>query len=280
MKPANEAPTDSSLNRMLGVLSLFGDARPVIGPEEVVTLLDCSRATAYRYLKALSDSGLLAPAQLGHYVLGPRIIEFDRILRRNDPLLLAARPVMEKYSGGLRANVMICSYYGDKVMCIDRAWPDASVVSSYERGRPMPMFLGATAKSILANLTPYQQRSLMLSHAEEIRHAGLGKDWTEFKARLRSWRKAGVYVSHGEVDKGRIGIGAPIFGESAKVAGSFVFIVSALRTSAGRIAELSEQARLAAADISAALAGKARADGARSAADAPRRKHQPKRSHA
>lgn len=247
--------SSSSLNKMLGILSLFSDEKPLIGQEEVSAHLDCSRATAYRYLKALSDSGLLAPVSKGRYVLGPRIIEFDRVLRLNDPLLGAARPVMDRVSQRLKANVMLCSYYGDKVMCIDRAWPDESVVSSYERGRPMPMFSGATAKSILANLSPYQQRNLMLWHAREIRDAGLGKDWNEFRALMRSWRKAGVYVSYGEVDRGRIGIGAPVFGADHKVIGSFVFILPAPKTSKERIELLAKEARAAASEISGALSG-------------------------
>lgn len=244
---------NSSLEKMLGIFSLFSDESPAVGQEEVVTLLDCSRATAYRYLKSLCDAGLLAPASAGRYVLGPRCIEFDRLLRHHDPLLNAARPVIERVSKKFGANVMLCGFYGDKVMCIDRIWPDASVVSSYERGRPMPMFLGATAKSILANLSSYQQRALMLAHANEIRAAGLGNDWEEFRQRLRAWRKAGVYVSHGEVDSGRIGIGAPVFGAEGHVAGSFVFILSASRTSEARIAQLVPEAKRAAEEISAKL---------------------------
>jgi DNA-binding IclR family transcriptional regulator len=252
----------SSLDKMLGIFALFSDSQPTVGQEEVITLLGCSRATAYRYLKSLCDAGLIAPAAPGSYVLGPRVIEFDRVLRRHDPLLLAARPVIERVSARLKANVMLCSYYDDKVMCIDRIWPDDSVVSSYERGRPMPMFLGATAKSILANLSPYQQKNLMLTHGAEIRAAGLGNDWEEFRARLREWRKAGVYVSYGEVDAGRIGIGAPILGPQGRVAGSFVFILSASRTGAHRVEALAREAKSAAAEISAVLGS----DGARSPA--------------
>lgn len=245
---------NSSLEKMLGIFSLFSDENPTVGQEEVVTLLDCSRATAYRYIKSLCGAGLLAPASAGRYVLGPRCIEFERLLRHHDPLLNAARPVIQRVSKKFGVNVMLCGFYGDKVMCIDRIWPDASVVSSYERGRPMPMFLGATAKSILANLSPYQQRALMLAHASEIRAAGLGNDWEEFRQRLREWRKAGVYVSYGEVDAGRIGIGAPVFGAEGHVAGSFVFILGASRTSEARIALLVPEAKRAADEISALLA--------------------------
>ena len=137
----------------------------------------------------------------------------------------AARDVMRAAGDELHANLMLCSYYGDKVMCVDRYWTDDSIESSYARGRPFPMFRGATAKPILANLPPYQLRNLMLWHAAEIREAGLGEDWDEFRANLKQLR-AGVCVSHGEVDRGLMGIGAAIFSPDQKVVGSLVFIAS------------------------------------------------------
>ena len=141
----------------------------------------------------------------------------------------AARDVMRAAGDELHANLMLCSYYGDKVMCVDRYWTDDSIESSYARGRPFPMFRGATAKPILANLPPYQLRNLMLWHAAEIREAGLGEDWDEFRANLKQLRAAGVCVSHGEVDRGLMGIGAAIFSPDQKVVGSLVFIASQAR---------------------------------------------------
>ena len=220
-----KAPPDGSLDKMLSVLNLFSEAKSDITHDDIVASLGCSRATAYRYLKALSTAGLITPVHGGTYVVGSRVIELDRLLRLRDPILQAARPVMVALAKRHKVNVMLCCYYGDKVMCADTEWPDPSYKSSYERGRPMPMFLGATAKSILAHLTPYQQRNLMLWHPAEIRAAGLGASWTEFRDNLRRLRKEKVVVSHGEIDPGLIGIGAPLFSGDNKVLGSLVVIV-------------------------------------------------------
>lgn len=221
---AASAP-DGSLDKMLSILNLFTEENSSITQENIVTSIGCSRATAYRYLKSLSNAGLIGPVHGGAYVVGSRVIELDRMLRLHDPILLAARGVMVELAKKQKVNVMLCCYYGDKVMCADTEWPDTSYKSSYERGKPMPMFLGATAKSILAHLTPYQQRNLMLWHPAEIRAAGLGHDWNEFRSNMRRIRKDGAVVSHGEIDAGLIGIGAPIFSVDEKVLGSLVAIV-------------------------------------------------------
>ncbi|MGS1006485.1 IclR family transcriptional regulator [Achromobacter anxifer] len=240
----------STPDRMLSILDLFRDDTTAAFQEDVMAHLDCSRATAYRYLKSLTESGLLAPTSGGAYVLGSRIIELDRHLRQHDPLMRAAREVMRATGDELHANLMLCNYYGDKVMCVDRYWTDDSIESSYARGRPYTMFHGATAKPILANLPPYQLRNLMLWHAAEIRDAGLGEDWDEFRANLKRLRAAGVYVSHGEVDRGLIGIGSAIFSAEQKVVGSLVFIAAEARTSAERLEVLQARIQIAAAQVS------------------------------
>ncbi|NMK45620.1 IclR family transcriptional regulator C-terminal domain-containing protein [Achromobacter sp. Bel] len=240
----------STPDRMLSILDLFRDGTTAAFQEDVMAHLECSRATAYRYLKSLTESGLLAPTAGGAYVLGSRIIELDRHLRQHDPLMRAARDVMRATGDELHANLMLCSYYGDKVLCVDRYWTDNSIESSYARGRPFPMFRGATAKPILANLPPYQLRNLMLWHAAEIREAGLGDDWDAFRANLKRLRTAGVCVSHGEVDRGLMGIGAAIFSAEQKVVGSLVFIASQAHTTAERLDILQARIQVAAAEVS------------------------------
>ena len=245
---------DGSLDKMLSILNLFTETVTFVTQDDVTRQLGCSRATAYRYLKSLSTVGLITPMHGGAYVIGSRVIELDRLLRLRDPILLAARETMAEVARSHQLNVMLCSYYGDKVMCADIAWPDNSYRSSYERGRPMPMFLGATAKAILAHLTPYQQRNLMLWHAHEIRAAGLGDDWDGFRANLKRLRKEGAVVSHGEVDPGLVGIGAPIFSVDHKVLGSFVLIVPEDGATPPRLAQLQQIALDGAGQVTERLA--------------------------
>lgn len=250
----------SSLDKMLGILGLFAADRTCIRLEEVIELTQASRATAYRYLQSLTEAGLLAPATGGTHALGPRIIELDRLMRMTDPLLTEASGPLRDLAATLSTNVMLCSYYGDKVMCVDLVWPDVSVETAYERGRPMPMFRGAMAKTILAHLPPYHLRNIMAWHAAEIRAAGLGDTWDEFRSHMTRLRRMGVVVTRGEVVPSLIGVGAPLFDAEQRVLGSLVLAIPETRFDRegadGFVARLAE----AAARINAALA--------RSAADA------------
>lgn len=83
-------------DRSLSVLKLFTLDRPVWTAEEIAKTLDVSMSTAYRYVLALEDVGLVATASAGRYILGPAIIQLDRQIQLTDPLLRTARPVMDK----------------------------------------------------------------------------------------------------------------------------------------------------------------------------------------
>jgi DNA-binding IclR family transcriptional regulator len=100
---------------------------------------------------------------------------------------------------------------------------------SYERGRLMPLYRGATAKSILAHLPTRTQKSLFAHHADEIAAAGLGKNFDDFRNSLATLRRAGVCVTHGEIDPGRVGISAPIFDRDHAVLGSLSLALPSAR---------------------------------------------------
>jgi DNA-binding IclR family transcriptional regulator len=94
----------SSLDRMLTILDLFDENLMSIQLDHAVQATGASKATAYRYIQSLCHRGLLAPAAGGSYVLGPRIIELDRLVRKMDPLLSSASPLIRAASVRLNIN--------------------------------------------------------------------------------------------------------------------------------------------------------------------------------
>ena len=221
----------SSLERLLSILDLYSEAEPIWTLEEITSETGYARSTAYRYVKELCDSRLLISIGKGAHVLGPRFIEFDRLIRNTDPLLIAAKKIIPQlhrvfgqsgYGGGL---LLLSSLYGDKVLCIHQEPLIVNFTVSYTRGRPMPLFYGATSKIILANLPERKLLKLFRNHSLEIAKAGLGDEWNEFKGLLENIRSEGYCVSRGEVDQGVTGIGAAIFSDNKTVIGSLTYVM-------------------------------------------------------
>ncbi|MCW5655389.1 IclR family transcriptional regulator C-terminal domain-containing protein [Hydrogenophaga sp.] len=219
----------SSFDKALGIFDLFREGSISVHVEDVVQLLESSRATAYRYLGSLCDAGLLSPTSRGTYVLGPRVIELDRLMRISDPLLTVGRQVMQETSARLGLNMLLSSYYRDSIMCVDIAWPDPAIPPNYERGRPMSLFRGAMAKVILAHLSPYQLRNVALHHADAIREAGLGADWPSFRAEMSALAREGSCITNAELMQGSLGVSAPVFDPDRKILGSITFAIPEAR---------------------------------------------------
>ncbi len=216
-------------DRAIGLLRLFTLARPVWTVDAAAAVLQVSASSAYRYVAVLVEAGLLTPAGSAQYVLGPAIIQYDRQIQMTDPLLLHARPVMTALSREAPGSTMLlCRRFQDTVLCVHQV-TDAMAprTVSYERGRPMPLFRGATSKILLAHLTWRELRRLYAPHQTEIAAAGLGETWEAFRTTMTRMRRAGYAVTHAEVDPRSVGLSVPVHDGAKRVVGSLSFVIAA-----------------------------------------------------
>jgi DNA-binding IclR family transcriptional regulator len=240
----SETRRHGSGDRLLAVLALFSAAQTQWSVEAAAEQLGVSTTTTYRYFKKLTKAGLNTPVAGAGYTLGPAIIQMDRLIQASDPMLKGARGVMIALarSAAEGSTVLLCRLFHDRVMCVHQIMgrgPQEPV--SYERGRLMPLYRGATSKIILAHLPPRTLKALFAHHAEEIADAGLGASFAEFRRGLATIRRAGVSVSRGEIDPGRVGVAAPIFDKDRAVLGSLSVALPAATTDealVGRLAPL------------------------------------------
>jgi DNA-binding IclR family transcriptional regulator len=243
-----EAETTNSRDRVLAVLDLFSESRPLWTPDELMRELGYSRPTLYRYLKSLKESGLLMSARGGRFTLGPRVVEMDYLSRRADPLIDAAAPHLTKLIAAHPCTALVVRWYGDKMLCVT-SQSSAPPVSSYPRGRPMPMGRGAIGRSIMAFLPRQRLVPLITRYADDLRSVGVGATPEEIMAVLKRIRRAGVAVAFGEVTPGAIGIAAPILDANDPVA-SLCVTIAGRHASGELIDRIGEEVRDAAHLIS------------------------------
>jgi DNA-binding IclR family transcriptional regulator len=230
-QPAVQAvPASSSLTRMLAVFDAFSATHPVLSAEDLMQRMGYSRGTAYRYVRELVAAGFLTRIAGAAYTLGPRIIELDLAIRQCDPLLSAGAPIMLAMRDKLQCDVLLTSCYEDRVVVTHHERGDDRITVSFGRGRVMPLFRGAPSKAILAWLPPARQKRLYANHAAEIRAAGLGAGWEEFRTTLAALRKQGHVVSHAELDAGNVGVAVPLKADQpASARGSLALVFSSAR---------------------------------------------------
>jgi DNA-binding IclR family transcriptional regulator len=242
-------------DRAFQLLGLFSLEQPVWTAEQIAPRLGVAISSAYRLIGRLSKAGLVDAVTPGRYALGPAIIQLDRQIQLTDPLVLAARPVMDYLIGFAPEGsvVLLCRAFKESVLCVHQVAIGPQTPVSYERGRPRPLFRGATSKAILASMPRRVLKRLYGTRAREIQAAGLGENWKEFLAKLRVWRVAGHVLASSEVDRGRFGIAAPVLSADRKAIGSLSFVLEATNADERTVNRLAPMVMSAAREIERAM---------------------------
>ncbi|MFB9949693.1 IclR family transcriptional regulator [Rhizobium puerariae] len=243
----------NSLERLQAVLDVFTEERLEWTPEELMEELGYSRPTLYRYLKILKDRGFLTSMPNMGFTLGPRVVEMDYLLRKSDRLILSGAPYLQKLTARYECTALLVRWYGEKILCVDSLSSTHEAISSYPRGRPMPLSRGAIGRSIVAflprrNLVPLIGRTL-----DEWQAAGVGDTVEAVLEALKSVRKTGYAVAHGEVTPGVTGFAAPVFDAGQSPIASFSVTIARDRVHGSLVEEIGGDVRAAAGEISAAL---------------------------
>lgn len=256
-KPTTDARAMTSLEKMLGLLDVFTAERPVWSSEDLIHHTGAPPSTCYRYLKALHSAGYLARVANKSYVLGPRILELDRVTRKTEPVYLAGSAVAERLTRETGFSSLLSILFSDAVMCVQQARGRDVPTGLFDRGQRRTLVAGASAKAILAYLPMHQLRTLYARHAAAIEAVGLGADWEAFKASLRRIRQAGHASSLGDYNPGIASVAAPIFNRDHEVLGSVALVASVAHTPAEVLARVAPQVMQAAHEISARIAAEA-----------------------
>lgn len=219
----------SGLDRYFSLLSLFGEARPVLTVSEMASAAGIPVSSVYRSVRELVAIGMLDPATEAHYRLGAVFLEFDRLIRLTDPLIVNGAPLLADLAAEARLPcvVALARLFGDRVMCVtDAVAPGGGIRTSYERGRPMPLMRGATSKTILAHLAPRRLTKLLDNPDVDPADLPLGSV-EEFRSDLAAIRRRGFCVTRGEVDPGLVGLAVPVACPESAIVASLSLITEA-----------------------------------------------------
>jgi DNA-binding IclR family transcriptional regulator len=245
--------TESSLARMLSVLDLFSDQRLHWSAEDLSDTLGVSLPTSYRYLKTLSDAGLLRRGADAQFTLGPRIVVLDHYIRQADPVLRCGIPFMRELVVQTGLDCVLSGLHGDQVLDTHREYGSTPASLSYGRGRPRPLFLGAAPKVILAELPTAQLRRMLERHTDDAGAAGLPTAWSGFRRYFSTIRKDGHYFSEGELEANLAAIAVPLRHAGGAVAGALSVVTTVQRMAMIDRSKLTPLVQRAAQEISARL---------------------------
>lgn len=211
------------LGRYVRILKLFTEERSQWTIPDIAASLSVPASTVYRTVQDMVAANFLESANEAQYRLAASFIEIDRLIRVTDPLYCIGTPLLRDLVSQARVPciAILARLYNETVMCISQAaTPGDDIATSYERGLPRPLTRGATSKVILAHLQPRRLKRLLES--EEATGSP-----EEMREELSLIRKRGYSVTRGEVDKGLVGVAAPVVVAGRSMLGSLSLVVRA-----------------------------------------------------
>ncbi|RLL21809.1 IclR family transcriptional regulator [Acinetobacter chengduensis] len=244
----------SKLHNFAKLLTLF-KTHTFIDVEKVRVELGLSTASAYRYLSDFESIGLLEKKTPSNYILGSLIIELDRNIRENDPLIQSAHLLMTEIAKQYEESVLVLSrlYGEDKVLCVHQfKGKNCNFNISYERGKTMEIFKGATSKSILAWLNESKIEGIYNKNSKEILKITKCKSYEDFYKKLMEIRKNKVCITISELDKDVYGIASPIFFKN-KLMGSLSIVLPEKEINRLNLKKISDIIHRASLQISAKI---------------------------
>ncbi|GLO69982.1 hypothetical protein MACH17_14990 [Phaeobacter inhibens] len=246
----------ATADKLLSVMKLFTMDEPEWTVEEATKRLELSSSSTYRYFNSLSALGFVEALNPGVYTLGPAIIEFDRMIRRQDQLVKTATPIMRRLVDLTddAGSVLLCRKFRHQVMCVhSEGFVDPDKSLSYERGRPLGLFLGAASRVVLAYIPGRNLKAIYAENEKEIEGSGLGATWEEFRRSLKRIRNDAIVVAYGQLDAGKVGIAAPIFAANKSIIGSITLVLNEHEVNAQMVERLSIYVQAAAQEVTLGL---------------------------
>jgi DNA-binding IclR family transcriptional regulator len=242
----------NSADRILAILNLFSEEQLEWTADELMRRLGYSRPTLYRYIRTLKESGLLTSVAGGGLTLGPRVVELDFLMRKSDPLVFRAQPYLERLSASYPCSALLVRWYGAKLLCVASECSTPNPLSSYPRGRPMPLARGAISRAIMAWLPRRQLEPLIEGSLADFGEIGLGQTAEQVVQAMRRIRREGVAVVHGEVTPGVVGVASAILADQGRPTAAICVTIADALASPERLYSIKGDIRNCAENLSQA----------------------------
>lgn len=242
-----------TVDKALGLLGFFSEARPAIGLSELARLSGFNKATARRFLLALTKHGLIEQdGRTRAYRLGAGLLRLARVREAVSPVQTVVQPILEDLVSRIGETAHFSLYTGGSLATIGLAESAKSNRVMLERGEVIPLHATASGIAFMAFAQPEiveaTLRKPLTGHTRDTI-----TDAQVLRKQLRAVAKAGVAVAKGSYEDGVCGIAAPVLGQSGFARGAVAIAAPASRAKRDVITAIAPEVRRAAVEISKAM---------------------------
>lgn len=191
--------------------TVAGGVRPI--PVAVIARqVGLPTSTTYRLIAALEAAGMVQRLPDGHIGVGVATLDLANAARRHSEtgILWAVRPKMQWLAQQTHETVILMMPAGSEAVCVEQIPSLHPVRLSYEAGRALPLYAGASNKVILAFLDQRHRDQIVDDSEGKMLATGGAVVRESLDRQLEEIRTAGYCVTEGEINHDTTGLACPI----------------------------------------------------------------------
>jgi DNA-binding IclR family transcriptional regulator len=201
---------NSTADRVIDILLLFSDQKPVWTAVELAQKMDMPRSTVYRYLSSLKNSRLIVEQGDGLFKLGPRVQVLANVAKSSTNFIQIAREEMLKLSERFNETVLLNELVDYDIATLERIESRHRIRLMSTRGSLLPWPATPSSKLFLAYATPEKREQFWSISSPQAYTALTIIDKTALLAELAKIVREGYAYSDEERDEGVLGVAVPI----------------------------------------------------------------------
>lgn len=234
---------------ILSRISEHGD----VGLTELAGLSGFPKATTFRLVNTMKETGLVVQGVDAKYRLGPLLVSLGQIALERLELRSIARPVLESLNRKTGETVHLGALDLGDVVYIDKVEMQESIRMYSRIGKRVPAYCGALGKVLLAGLPSTEVEALLSKVKFEPRARNTITSPSAFLAHLDKVRELGFAMDDEETEDGICCVGAPIIDHNHEIVAAVSVSGLAVRIKNEKLAELIMHVTSAGVEISKRL---------------------------
>jgi DNA-binding IclR family transcriptional regulator len=229
------------------VLLAFSAGQHTLTARDLAEITSIPLPSMYRYIALLRDTGLLVGDDRGSYRLSARLIALARAAEAAESIIDLADPVMRRLAADTGETVILVRLIARAAVCVHRVESSHRLRTSFEPGTTLPLERGASARLLLASMSPDARAEYLAPLTQADPEAAA---WLEEQVVICG--KRGWAVSEEEIDAGVWAASAAVT-DGRSIVASLTVPSPLVRAPVESQEKLLSQVRAAARDVSDAL---------------------------
>jgi len=206
-----------SVQRAFDILQIINKESNADNAATIAQCIDLPRTTVVRMLATLEEVGAVnRVGESNRFQIGSMLRGFGQPKRSSEAFKAMARPFLSKLAEETGETVYLCMPVGNQVTYLDQIDSQHHILLRNWTGSYFPAHTTAAGKLFLAYMSNEKLETYLSNPLEQFTTETVTEP-DKVRAYVQEILQTGVAWTHGQTEKGLVGVAAPVFDENGRV---------------------------------------------------------------